>query len=49
MFSKPLIGFFVDRWGCVPSLLFDLRPNYGGGSEDNGFSLFICKVGNKDG
>ena len=22
--------------GCVPSLLFDLRPNYGGGNEDNG-------------
>ena len=22
--------------GCVPSLLFDLRPNYGGGGEDNG-------------
>ena len=22
--------------GCVPSLLFDLRPNYCGGSEDNG-------------
>ena len=21
---------------CVPSLLFDLRPNYGGGDEDNG-------------
>ena len=22
--------------GCVPSLLFDLRPKYGGGNEDNG-------------
>ena len=22
--------------GYVPSLLFDLRPNYGGGNEDNG-------------
>ena len=22
--------------GCVPSLLLDLRPNYGGGNEDNG-------------
>ena len=22
--------------GCVLSLLFDLRPNYGGGNEDNG-------------
>ena len=30
----------VDGWrreggGCVPSLLFDLRPNYGGVNEDN--------------
>ena len=22
--------------GCIPSLLFDLKPNYGGGNEDNG-------------
>ena len=29
-------------WGCVPSLLFDLRPNYGGGNEDNG--NFLLKV-----
>ena len=36
MFSKSLIQFSVDGWGCVPSLLFDLRPNYGGGKEDNG-------------
>ena len=35
MLSKSLIQFSVDGWGCVPSLLFDLRPNYGGG-EDNG-------------
>ena len=34
--SKSLIQFSVDEWGCVPSLLFDLRPNYGGGNEDNG-------------
>ena len=34
--SKSLIRFSVDEWGCVPSLLFDLRPNYGGGNEDNG-------------
>ena len=26
--SKSLIQFSVDGWGCVPSLLFDLRPNY---------------------
>ena len=36
MFSKSLIQFFVDGWGCVFSLLFDLRPNYGGSKEDNG-------------
>ena len=29
-------SFSVDGWGCVSSLLFDLRPNYGGGNEDNG-------------
>ena len=34
MLSKSLIQFSVDGWGCVPSLLFDLRPNYGGGNED---------------
>ena len=36
MFSKSLIQFSVDGWGCVPSLLFDLIPNYGRGNEDNG-------------
>ena len=36
MLSKSLIQFSVEGWGCVPSLLFDLRPNYGGGNEDNG-------------
>ena len=35
MLSKSLIQFSVDEWGCVPSLLFDLRPNFGGGNEDN--------------
>ena len=34
--SKSLIQFSVDGRVCVPSLLFDLRPNYGGGNEDNG-------------
>ena len=28
MLSKSLIQFSVDGWGCVPSLLFELRPNY---------------------
>ena len=36
MLSKSLIQFSVDGQGCVPSLLLDLRPNYGGGDEDNG-------------
>ena len=36
MLSKFLIQFSIDGWGCVPSLFFDLRPNYGGGKEDNG-------------
>ena len=35
MLSKSLIQLFVDGWGCVPTLLFDLRPNYGGVNEDN--------------
>ena len=35
MLSKSSIQFSVDE-GCVPSLLCDLRPNYGGGNEDNG-------------
>ena len=34
--SESLIQFSVDGQGCVLSLLFDLRPNYGGGNEDNG-------------
>ena len=36
MLSKSLIQFSVNGRGCVPSLLFDLRPNQGGGNEDNG-------------
>ena len=38
-FSKSLIQFSVDGWGCVPSLLFNLRPSYGGGNEDSGVLL----------
>ena len=34
--SKCLIQFSVDGQGCVPLLLLHLRPNYGGGNEDNG-------------
>ena len=40
--SKSLIEFYVEGWSCVPSLLFDLRPNYGGGNKDNGD--FLQKV-----
>ena len=36
LLSKSLIQFSVDGRGSVLSLLFDLRPNYGGGNEDNG-------------
>ena len=45
MLSKSLIQFSVDGRGCVPSLLFELRPNYGGGDEDNGDFLqkFPCR------
>ena len=33
--SKYLIHFSVDGWGCAPSLLFDLKPKFSGGNEDN--------------
>ena len=36
--NKSLIQF-SDGPGWVPSLLFDLRPNYGGGNEDNVYLL----------
>ena len=36
MLSKSLLQFSVEGWGCVPSLLFGLRSNYGGRSEDKG-------------
>ena len=36
MLSKSLTQFSVVVQGCVPSLLFNLMPNYGGGNEDNG-------------
>ena len=34
--SKSLIQFSVDVQGYVPSPLFGLRLNYGGGNEENG-------------
>ena len=42
MLSKSLIQFSVDGQGYIPSLLFDLRPNYAGGNEDN--DDFLQKV-----
>ena len=36
MLNKSLIQFSIVGPGCVPSLLFDLTPNYGGGNEENG-------------
>ena len=36
MLSKSLIQFSLDGRDYAPSLLFDLRPNYGGDNEDNG-------------
>ena len=33
MLSKSLIQVSIDGWGCVPSLLFDLRQNYGEGNQ----------------
>ena len=35
MLSISLTQFSVDEWGSAPSLLFDLKPNYCGGNEDN--------------
>ena len=44
MLHKSLIQFSMDGQGCVPSLLFDLRPNYGRGKKDNGdlFQKVLC-------
>ena len=36
MLSKSLTQFSVDGWGCVPSLWFGLRLNYGKGNGSNG-------------
>ena len=40
--SKSLFQLSVDGQDCIFSLLFDLRPNYGGGNQDN--SDFLQKV-----
>ena len=49
MLSKSLIQFSVDGQGCVLSLLFDLRPNYGGGDGDNGDLLWKVPACNSTG
>ena len=36
MLSKSLIQSSIGGPGCVHSVLFDLRPNYGADNEDNG-------------
>ena len=36
MLRKSLIQISVNGWGCVPSLLFGLSPNYGRGNGSNG-------------
>ena len=45
--SKSSIQFSVDGWGCIPSLLFDMRPNSSRGDEDNGVFLQkdLCRHG----
>ena len=51
MLSTNLIQFSVDGRNCVPSLLFDLKPNYGGVTEDNGDLLhkdLYCLSDNRD-
>ena len=44
MLSKSLIQFSVDVWGCVPSLLFDMKPDYGEGNEDDGNLIELIGV-----
>ena len=44
MLSKSLIQFSVDGRDCIPSLLSDMRPNYGEGNEDHGNLLELIGV-----
>ena len=45
MFSKSLLQFSADGGGYVPSMSFDLRPNYGRGNVGNGDLLLkdLCQ------
>ena len=47
MLGKSLTQFSVDGWGYVLSLLLDLRPNYGGGNEDNGELYHLSHQGSQ--
>ena len=44
-------GSCSDGQGCGPFLLFDLRPNYGRGNEDNGnlLQMVLCTHSNSQG
>ena len=44
MLSKSLIQISVDGRGCVPSLLFGLRPNYGGVKVISLKRTYTCTV-----
>ena len=44
MLNKSLLQFSVGGRGSVPSLLFDLRPNYGGGNEEEKAQLWMWLV-----
>ena len=43
MLSKSLIRFSADGWGCLPSLYFDLRPNYGRYDGSNLLQKDLCQ------
>ena len=45
MLSKSLIQFSAEGRSCIPSHLFDLRPNYPRGNEDNGTSFKMSHAG----
>ena len=48
MLSKSLIQVCIDGRGPVPTMLLFLRPNYGGGNEDNGDLLLKVAVSAPD-
>ena len=47
MLTKSSTQFSVDGQGCVPSLLFDLRPNYDGGNGGGNEVLDEAQAGIK--